>query len=103
MADMFPSWKILHLLAGEKSRMVKVRRKADEIMGNIINQHRNNLDCGKTGSGESGAEDIVDVLIKLKDSNTLPVSITDDNIKCVILVRHLLLYILLNNLFNLFC
>nr|GMD47747.1 premnaspirodiene oxygenase-like [Ipomoea batatas] len=85
MADMFPSWKILHLLAGEKSRMVKVRRKADEIMGNIINQHRNNLDCGKTGSGESGAEDIVDVLLKLKDSNTLPVSITDDNIKCVIL------------------
>nr|GMD44350.1 premnaspirodiene oxygenase-like [Ipomoea batatas] len=65
--------------------MVKVGQKTDEIMGDIIKEHRNNLGSGKTGSGESGSEDIVDVLIKLKDSDSLPMSITDDNIKSVIL------------------
>ncbi|XP_031104263.1 premnaspirodiene oxygenase-like [Ipomoea triloba] len=65
--------------------MVKVGQKTDEIMGDIIKEHRNNLGSGKTGSGESGSEDIVDVLIKLKDSDSLPMSITDDNIKAVIL------------------
>ncbi|XP_019195781.1 PREDICTED: premnaspirodiene oxygenase-like [Ipomoea nil] len=85
VADTFPSWKILHFLTGEKSRMVKVRQETDEIMGDIIKEHRNNLGSGKTGSGESGSEDIVDVLIKLKDSDSLPMSITDDNIKAIIL------------------
>nr|GMD47749.1 premnaspirodiene oxygenase-like [Ipomoea batatas] len=85
VADTFPSRKILHFLTGEKRRMVKVRQKVDEIMGDIIKEHRNNLGSGKTGSGESGSEDIVDVLIKLKDSDSLPMSITDDNIKAVIL------------------
>ncbi|XP_019150772.1 PREDICTED: premnaspirodiene oxygenase-like [Ipomoea nil] len=85
VADAFPSWKILHFLTGQNSRMVKVRKETDEIMGDIIKEHRNNLSSGKTGSGESGSEDIVDVLIKLKDSDSLPMSITDDNIKAVIL------------------
>nr|GMD44339.1 premnaspirodiene oxygenase-like [Ipomoea batatas] len=85
MADAFPSWKILHFLSGEKGRMVRVRQKMDEIMGDIIKEHRNNLGSGKTGSGESGAEDIVDVLIKLKDGDTLSEFITDDNIKSVII------------------
>nr|GMD74312.1 premnaspirodiene oxygenase-like [Ipomoea batatas]GME21735.1 premnaspirodiene oxygenase-like [Ipomoea batatas] len=85
VADTFPSRKILHFLTGEKRRMVKVRQKTDEILGDIIKEHRNNLGSGKTGSGESGSEDIVDVLIKLKDSDSLPMSITDDNIKAVII------------------
>ncbi|XP_031102593.1 premnaspirodiene oxygenase-like [Ipomoea triloba] len=84
MADMFPSWKILHSLSGDKARMMKGHLKADAVIDNIIKEHRRNFDSGKKGSGESGAEDMVDVLLRLKDSGTLPVPITDDNIKAIV-------------------
>nr|GMD49013.1 premnaspirodiene oxygenase-like [Ipomoea batatas] len=84
MADMFPSWKILHSLSGDKTRMMKGHLKADAVIDNIIKEHRRNFDSGKKGSGESGAEDMVDVLLRLKDSGTLPVPITDDNIKAIV-------------------
>lgn len=84
MADMFPSWKIIHSLSGDKSKMIKGHLKADAIIDNILKDHRTNFESGKKGSGESGAEDMVDVLLRLKDSRTLPVPITDDNIKAII-------------------
>ncbi|XP_031102494.1 premnaspirodiene oxygenase-like [Ipomoea triloba] len=78
-ADMFPSWKALHPLFGNKSEILKTHLKTDSIIENIIKDHRNKLESGS-------AEDcIIDVLLKLMDSGSLQVPITHDNIKAIII------------------
>lgn len=85
-ADVFPSWKILHNLCGNKNRIVKVHRKTDAIIENILKEHEKNLESGNNGSGELGGEDIIDVLIKLEKKGSLQLPITHDIIKAVIIV-----------------
>nr|GMD44337.1 premnaspirodiene oxygenase-like [Ipomoea batatas] len=45
-ADVFPSLKFLHRLCGNKNRMLKIHRKIDPIIENIIKEHENNLESG---------------------------------------------------------
>ncbi|XP_019150785.1 PREDICTED: premnaspirodiene oxygenase-like [Ipomoea nil] len=78
-ADMFPSWKALHPLFGNKSEILKTHRKTDSIIESIINDHRNKLESG------TGEDCIIDVLLKLMDSGNLQVPITHDNIKAIII------------------
>lgn len=81
-ADMFPSWKALHPLFGNRKEIMKTHLKTDAIIENIITEHRKKVE----GGGEHGADCIIDVLIKLMDSGSLQVPITHDNIKAVIIV-----------------
>nr|GMD44342.1 premnaspirodiene oxygenase-like [Ipomoea batatas] len=79
--DVFPSWKFLHGLCGSKNRMLKIHRKIDPIMENIIKEHEKNLE-----SGELEGEDIIDVLIKLEKRNGgHQLRITHDIIKATVL------------------
>nr|GMD47733.1 premnaspirodiene oxygenase-like [Ipomoea batatas] len=79
-ADVFPSWKFLHRLCGNKNRMLKIHRKIDPIIENIIKEHEKNLQ-----SGELEGEDIIDVLIKLERNGGQQLPITHDIIKATIL------------------
>ncbi|XP_031102560.1 premnaspirodiene oxygenase-like [Ipomoea triloba] len=74
-ADVFPSWKVLHGLFSNKKRIMETRRKVDEIIENIIKEHRE-----KVGSGDC----LIDVLITQMDSGGLQLPITHDTIKGVI-------------------
>nr|GMD44343.1 premnaspirodiene oxygenase-like [Ipomoea batatas] len=84
-ADVFPSWKLLHGLCGNKKRILNVHRKTDAITESIIKEHENNIESGNQGNGELGGEDIVDVLIKLEKNGTLQRPITHDIIKATII------------------
>ncbi|XP_016446862.1 premnaspirodiene oxygenase [Nicotiana tabacum] len=84
LADLFPSRKWLHEISGLKSKMLKVHTKIDVILENIINEHRNNRKIGKKGNGESGGEDLIDVLLRVMESGELGTPITNKNIKGVI-------------------
>ncbi|TMW99338.1 hypothetical protein EJD97_002710 [Solanum chilense] len=84
MADLYPSWKLLHNLRGEKTRMVNAHKKVDALMEEILNEHIENKAVGKKGNGEFGGEDLVDVLLRVKENAELQCPITNDHIKAVI-------------------
>ncbi|THF95357.1 hypothetical protein TEA_023952 [Camellia sinensis var. sinensis] len=85
IVDFYPSAEWLHLISGIKSKIEKLQKEADRILGNIINEHI----AGKaTETGKDRAdEDLVDALLKYHDHGTNEFSLTIDNIKAVIQVR----------------
>ncbi|KAK6145766.1 hypothetical protein DH2020_019635 [Rehmannia glutinosa] len=96
LADLFPSSKILNVLSWNKMRLLRMRRKVDVILDEIINEHKVNLarirsedkskngEVTKRGNGEFGNEDLVDVLLRLQESGELEFPIENDNIKAII-------------------
>lgn len=91
LADLFPSFKLFDFLTWNKFELLKLRRKLDKILDDVISEHERNLASTKMGYGELGTEDLVDVLLRLKKSGELDLPITNDSIKSVIfvsIVRH---------------
>lgn len=86
IADLFPSYKILHVLTGMKSKLLKVHQKMDLIFEKLINEHVENQDRRKKGVAESGQEDLIDVLLRIRDAGDLQIPITNNNIKAIIFV-----------------
>lgn len=86
LSDLFPSIKLFNFMSWNKVKMLKVRRKLDMILDNIIDEHKKNLALRRKGYGELGTEDLVDVLLRFKDSGEVELPITDDSIKSVIFV-----------------
>lgn len=98
LADLFPSFKLFSFITWNKFKLLKLRSKLDKIFDDVIGEHIKNLDSTKTGYGELGTEDLVDVLLRLKASGEAEFPITNDSIKSVIFVSfsshsHSLMYI----------
>ncbi|XP_019162132.1 PREDICTED: premnaspirodiene oxygenase-like [Ipomoea nil] len=83
-ADVFPSWKLLHSVCGNKNRMLKIHRKVDPIIENIIKEHEKKLESGELGGDDEG-EDIIGVLVKLERNGGHQLPITHEVIKGVFL------------------
>ena len=85
--DMFPSLKPLHLLTRQKAKVEHVHQRADKILEDILRKHMEKRTRVKEGNGsEAEQEDLVDVLLRLKESGSLEVPMTMENIKAVIWV-----------------
>jgi cytochrome P450 len=82
LADLWPSYKFVHLISGTKSKLQKIHTRLDKILENIIREHREN----RKSSASAKTEDLVDVLLRLQQSSTLELPITTNNIKGVIFV-----------------
>ncbi|KAL2548512.1 Cytochrome [Forsythia ovata] len=80
-ADLFPSSKMLNIFNWNKFKLLKMHRKLDSILEDIIDEHQ---EKSANGSGESGDEDLVDVFLRLKNSRTLEFPIENENIKAII-------------------
>ncbi|CAA0838556.1 Cytochrome P450 71B36 [Striga hermonthica] len=78
LADLFPSFKLLHVLCWNKYKLLSMRREVDQILDWFLDEHR------RQKSGEFGGEDIVDVLLRMQRNEELQFPITDDNIKAII-------------------
>ncbi|KAI3718600.1 hypothetical protein L6452_19478 [Arctium lappa] len=85
VADLFPSYKLLHFLTGMKHKLEKLHHKLDNILNDIIKKHQENLTGLKNQIGNAGEEDLVDVMLRLKVNGDLEFPITSDNIKAIIL------------------
>ncbi|CDP07887.1 unnamed protein product [Coffea canephora] len=85
ISDLFPSFKILHPLLSVKSQLVKIHLKMDKLLGNIIDQHVDNRARTNMATGESGNEDLIDVLLRVKESGDLQFPITNNNIKAIVI------------------
>ncbi|KAL3366140.1 hypothetical protein AABB24_011010 [Solanum stoloniferum] len=84
VADLFPSWKLLHKMSGVKSKLLKMHKKVDEALENIVNEHIKNRALGYKGNGDIVGEDLVDVLLRIKENGELQFPITSDHIKAII-------------------
>ncbi|KAL3616115.1 hypothetical protein CASFOL_040409 [Castilleja foliolosa] len=79
LADLFPSFKLLHYLSWNKYKLLSMRNKLDAILSLFVEEHRQ-----KQSGGEFGGEDILDVLLRMQKNKELEFPITNDNIKAVI-------------------
>ena len=86
VSDLLPSFKILHPFLSVKNKMINIRYKLDKVLDKIIDQHMDNLARTKIATGASDNEDIIDVLLRVKDSGELQIPLTKDNIKAVLSV-----------------
>ena len=79
LGDLYPSVKFLQHMSGLKPKLEKLHQQADQIMQNIINEHR---EAKSSATGDQGEEEVLlDVLLKKE------FGLSDESIKAVIWVR----------------
>ncbi|KDP25064.1 hypothetical protein JCGZ_22599 [Jatropha curcas] len=82
VGDAFPSFKLIHLITGISSTLHTAHQEADEILEEIISEHR----ASKTADGDDyEADNILGVLLDIQERGNLQVPLTTDNIKAIIL------------------
>lgn len=82
VGDLFPSLKVVSRISGLRQKMMKVHKETDEILGSILEEHKQKFESGD--QREEVKEDFVDVLLRVQKSMDYGVSLTDDNIKGVL-------------------
>ncbi|XP_071727549.1 premnaspirodiene oxygenase-like [Rutidosis leptorrhynchoides] len=80
-SDLFPSIKLLHLITGTRNKLLKIRTKIDKILDNFISGHQER----RAGAQSRHNEDLLDVLLRLKDDGGLELPLASDNVKAVII------------------
>ncbi|XP_076958107.1 cytochrome P450 71AV8-like [Bidens hawaiensis] len=85
VSDLFPSIGLLALVTGTRKKMMKIRNKGDLILDNIILEHKDHRGRVNGPNNHADEEDLVDVLLRLKDDGGLEFPLSFDNIKAVIL------------------
>uniref|UniRef100_K7LNC4 Uncharacterized protein n=1 Tax=Glycine max TaxID=3847 RepID=K7LNC4_SOYBN len=66
LADLFPSMKFIHFITGTKAKLEKLLNRVDRVLENID-------------------EDLVDVLIRVQQADTLDIKMTTRHVKALIL------------------
>jgi len=84
IGDFFPSSPWLQLVSGLRHKLERYHQQADQILENIINEHKEAK--LKAKDDQSEVEDLVDVLIQYEDGRKEDFSLTRNNIKAIILV-----------------
>ncbi|WOL04497.1 cytochrome P450 mono-oxygenase [Canna indica] len=77
--DFFPSLKFLDVITGARSKLERIRREMDRILDESIEAHQ-------SSHNEGEVQDLIDVLLHLKDQGDLEIPITTETIKAIILV-----------------
>ncbi|KAL6143783.1 hypothetical protein ACLB2K_054478 [Fragaria x ananassa] len=86
VADVFPSYKLLHVISGVQPKLETLQKQTDRMLENIIKEHTQATATAKSDEAEV-QEDLVDVLLKFNVDHYggRELSLTTDNIKAVIL------------------
>ena len=84
IVDLFPSYKILHVLTGLKPKLLQISHKMDIIFESSIKEHVKNRTRNKKFIADSNQEDLIDVLLRIRHCGDLQFPITNDNIKAII-------------------
>ncbi|KAF5820898.1 putative oxidoreductase [Helianthus annuus] len=78
VSDLFPSITLLPRITGTRKKMEMISKKADAILNNIILEHK------ERHASHANEEDLVDVLLRLKDDECFNFPLNLYNIKAVI-------------------
>ena len=85
--DLYPSLKFIASINGMKTALKRLHQKRDNILEDIIDDHKMKMITTSTTNDSSCKEDLVDVLLKLQKSSDLKFEIITKHIKAVTSVR----------------
>ncbi|KAM7477537.1 hypothetical protein LguiA_025750 [Lonicera macranthoides] len=83
VADLFPSFKFLRVIFGLRPKLEKLQRKLDQIYDSIFDECIKNSKGGNTA--DPGEENLLQILLRIKDGGGHEFPITLDNVKAVLL------------------
>ena len=63
---------------------MKIHKKIDKILEDIIKENQKKMQIRSGGGCGGGEENLVQVLLRIQQSESLDISITNDNIKAII-------------------
>lgn len=85
LADCFPSVKFLGHVTGVKAAALqRIQGKMSKILDDIVDDHKMKVKSARSTLGEE--EDLLDVLLRLQQSNEFKFELTTNHIKTVIMV-----------------
>ncbi|GJY02362.1 costunolide synthase-like protein [Tanacetum coccineum] len=80
VADLFPKFKLLYFVSGMRSKLLKLYRTLDKVFDDILKDHeQRRIDKGD----HVQEEDLLDVLLQVKNEGGLEFPITNNNIKAI--------------------
>ncbi|XP_022751611.1 cytochrome P450 71D9-like [Durio zibethinus] len=82
IVDMYPSIKLLHLINKMRPKSKRLCQKVDEILENIIHEHRVRKSTAKGGEDEV-ADDLVQVLLDIQDHGGLEIPLSTSSVKAI--------------------
>ncbi|XP_061999066.1 desmethyl-deoxy-podophyllotoxin synthase-like [Rosa rugosa] len=85
LADLFPSLKFLPYLTGIRSALEKINKKVDQILNDVISEHKDKTISRAHDAADEQEDALVDVLLKLQDAGGLQFDLTTTHIKAVTL------------------
>ena len=86
LGDLLPSLKLLYFFRWFTSSLEKMHRKADRILDNIIEEHRERRKIKGSGSDASENDDCLDVFLGFAENGGPEISLSTNNVKALILV-----------------
>ncbi|KAK6947049.1 hypothetical protein RJ641_000522 [Dillenia turbinata] len=87
VCDVFPSLTWLHALSGMTAKIQRMYHEVDKMLQSIIDAHKVSGERAEKTEEEAEEEDLVDVLLKLQQSEELELSVTNESVKAVIMHR----------------
>lgn len=78
VADLFPDFKFLYVVSGLRSKLMKLHKTVEKIFDDIFEEHE-----GIKREGEEQEEDLLDVLLRVKEEGGHEFPITNNNIKAI--------------------
>ncbi|KAL3516543.1 hypothetical protein ACH5RR_023445 [Cinchona calisaya] len=78
-SDFFPSFSWVDKISGKFGRLEKIFQDFDSFYQEILEEHLNQEES------ESPEEDMVDILLKLRDDKSFPVDLTFNHIKAILM------------------
>ncbi|PQP95578.1 premnaspirodiene oxygenase [Prunus yedoensis var. nudiflora] len=87
IVDLYPSLTFLRSMSGMKPAMMKIQKKIDVILQDIVREHKMKREATRKGFGRLGEdeEDLVDTLLNYEEANKHEFHLTTDQIKDVIM------------------
>ncbi|XWS27546.1 hypothetical protein CRYUN_Cryun26dG0125200 [Craigia yunnanensis] len=84
IVDVYPSIKLLHLINAMRPKNKRLCQKVDEILENIIHEHRVRKSAAKGGEDEV-TDDLVQVLLDIQDHGALEIPLSTSSVKAITL------------------